>query len=115
MHRMPPRRHLPVALVLLFVLGLAPPPATAALIFRMGDTVFVDGKQYSWEEWKKIRDNYRPEPASSKDAQPLAATTAASAITDTQPRAASCNTTIYHDEFPSDDERFECSSGLGAL
>jgi hypothetical protein len=32
-----------------------------------------------------------------------------------EPRAASCVTSIYYDEFPSEDERFRCSAGLGAL
>jgi len=40
----------------LLALAVAP-SALAAFIFRAGDTVYVDGKQYSWEEWKKIRDN----------------------------------------------------------
>ena len=31
------------------------------------------------------------------------------------PRAAACTTAIYYDEFPSEDERFQCSVGLGAL
>src|SRR5207245_4823703 len=79
------------------------PPALAAFIFRVGDTVYVDGKQYSWEEWKKIRDN----PESLKQPQPAAAPTA--------PRAAACTTAIYYDEFPSEDESFQCTAGLGAL
>ncbi len=80
----------------------AAPPALAAFIFRVGDTVYVDGKQYSWEDWKKIRDTYQPEaPAPAVPAQ--------------EPRAASCVSSIYYDEFPSDDERFKCSAGLGAL
>ena len=29
----------------------------AAFVFRIGDTVYVDGKRYSWDEWKKIRDS----------------------------------------------------------
>ena len=78
-------------------------PALAAFIFRVGDTVYVDGKQYSWEEWKKIRDN----PESLKQPQPAAAPTA--------PRAAACTTAIYYDEFPSEDESFQCTAGLGAL
>src|SRR5437667_7295011 len=79
------------------------PPALSAFIFRVGDTVYVDGKQYSWEEWKKIRDN----PESLKQPQPAAAPTA--------PRAAACTTAIYYDEFPSEDESFQCTAGLGAL
>jgi len=74
----------------------------AALVFRVGDVVYVDGKQYSWEEWKQIRDSEH-----RAEAQPTAAPTAA--------RAASCVTAIYYAEFPSEDERFECSGGLGAL
>jgi len=71
------------------------PPALSAFIFRVGDTVYVDGKQYSWEEWKKIRDN----PEALKQSQ----------------RAAACTTVIYYDEFPSEDEKFQCTAGLGSL
>jgi len=83
--------------------AIVAPPALAAFIFRVGDTVYVDGKRYSWEEWKKIRDN----PESAKQAQPAAPAAG--------PRAAACTTAIYYDEFPSEDERFQCSAGLGAL
>jgi hypothetical protein len=31
------------------------------------------------------------------------------------PRAAACTATIYYDEFPSEDERFQCSADLGML
>jgi hypothetical protein len=80
-------------------------PALAVFIFRVGDTVYVDGKQYSWEGWKKVRDTYQPE----------ATAPAALQATAPGPRAASCVSSIYYDEFPSDDERFSCSAGLGAL
>jgi len=90
---------LPIALAFLAA------PALAAFIFRVGDTVYVDGKQYSWEEWKKIRDN----PESLKQPQPAAAAPT------TGPRAAACTTVIYYDEFPSEDERFQCSADLGML
>jgi hypothetical protein len=76
----------------------------AVFVFRMGDTVYVDGKRYSWEEWKKIRDTYQQQPTATAVPVPSQAA-----------RAASCITTIYYDEFPSEDERFQCSSGLGAL
>ena len=92
-------------LALPLALAIVAPPALAAFIFRVGDTVYVDGKRYSWEEWKKIRDD----PESLKQAQPAAAAPAAG------PRAAACTTMIYYDEFPSEDERFQCSAGLGAL
>ena len=91
--------------MLLAALCIAAPPAMAAFVFRMGDTVYVEGKRYSWEEWKKIRDTYQQQPAQ----------TAAVSVPSQAPRAASCITTIYYDEFPSEDERFQCSSGLGAL
>ena len=80
---------------------LAATPAMAALVVRIGDMVYVDGKQYTWDEWQKIRDT----PAAS-----VVPTKAAA-----QPRAASCSTTVYHDEFPPDDERFDCSADLGRL
>ena len=91
--------------MLLAALCAAAPPAMAVFVFRAGDTVYVDGKRYSWEEWKKIRDTYQQQPT------PTAAVSAPSQA----PRAASCVTTIYYDEFPSEDERFQCTSGLGAL
>ena len=92
-------------LALLLALTAAIPPALAVLIFRVGDTVYVDGKQYTWEEWKKIRDN----PEALKQSQPAAAAPVAG------PRAAACTTAIYYDEFPSEDERFQCSADLGML
>ena len=94
-------KHLLLSLPL--ALAIAAPPALAAFIFRVGDTVYVDGKQYSWEEWKRIRDN----PEALKQSQPAASAAGA--------RAAACTTAIYYDEFPSEDERFQCSAGLGAL
>ncbi|HMG61077.1 MAG TPA: hypothetical protein VK583_15210 [Burkholderiales bacterium] len=89
----------------LLLAAVVTPPALSAFIFRVGDTVYVDGKGYSWEEWKKIRDN----PESLKQPQPAAAAPTSG------PRAAACTTVIYYDEFPSEDERFQCSAGLGAL
>jgi len=86
-------------------LAIAAPAALAAFIFRVGDTVYVDGKRYGWEEWKKIRDN----PELQKEPQPAASAPGAG------PRAAACTTIIYYDEFPSEDERFQCTAGLGAL
>jgi hypothetical protein len=77
----------------------------AALVFRIGDTVYVDGKPYTWEEWKKVRESDRRE----------AAPTAVPAADISAVRAASCVTPIHYAEFPSDDERFQCSSGLGSL
>jgi hypothetical protein len=91
-------------LALPLVLAFVAPPALAAFVFRVGDTVYVDGKRYSWEEWKKIRDNpelREPRPAATA---PLAG-----------PRAAACTTIIYYDEFPSEDESFQCTAGLGAM
>ena len=93
------------AALLLLALCFVAPPAMAVFVFRMGDTVYVDGKRYSWEEWKKIRDTYQQQPTP----------TAAVSVPSQAPRAATCITAIYYDEFPSEDERFQCSSGLGAL
>ena len=92
-------------LALPLALAFLAPPALGVLIFRVGDTVYVDGKRYSWEEWKKIRDN----PEALKQSQPAASAPVAG------PRAAACTTAIYYDEFPSEDESFQCSAGLGAL
>jgi hypothetical protein len=83
--------------------------AMAAFIFRAGDSVWVDGKKYSWEEWKKIRDD--PELVKQSEEGPPQA----KPISPGEPRAASCATAIYYDEFPSEDERFQCTAGLGAL
>ena len=101
--------------MLLAALFAAAPPALAVFVFRAGDTVYVDGKRYSWEEWKKIRDSYQPEAPAAKTADTVAAAPAAVPAAAQEPRAASCITSIYYDEFPSEDERFQCTSGLGAL
>ncbi|HZF20375.1 MAG TPA: hypothetical protein VE008_11785 [Burkholderiales bacterium] len=93
--------------VLALAAGLAAgSSATAAFIFRAGDSVWVDGKRYTWEEWKKIRDD----PEMVKQLQPTGEAAPAAG-----PRAAACTTAIYYDEFPSDDEQFQCTAGLGAL
>ena len=101
--------------MLLAALFAAAPPALAVFVFRAGDTVYVDGKRYSWEEWKKIRDSYQPEAPAAKTADTVAAVPPAVPAAAQEPRAASCITSIYYDEFPSEDERFQCTSGLGAL
>src|SRR5438270_9665101 len=95
--------------MLLAALCVAAPPALAVFVFRMGDTVYVDGKRYSWEEWKKIRDTYQAQPDAAKPQAALRASPAAAAVAPTEPRAASCITAIYYDEFPSEDERFQCT------
>ena len=97
--------------VMLVLLGLvlSGSSAFAAFIFRSGDSVWVDGKRYTWEEWKKIRDD--PELVKkSQDAEGKKVELAPG-----EARAASCATAIYHDEFPGDDEQFQCTAGLGAL
>ena len=95
-------------LAALLSLLLAESSATAAFIFRAGDSVWVDGKRYTWEEWKKIRDDPEivKQSQQSEGAKPAPLP---------GPRAAACTTAIYYDEFPSDDEKFQCSAGLGAL
>jgi len=105
------------AAMLLLALCFAAPPAMAVFVFRMGDTVYVEGKRYSWEEWKKIRDTYQQQPTGTAKAEDKqqAAPAAAVSVPSQAARAASCITTIYYDEFPSEDERFQCTSGLGAL
>ena len=107
--------------------ALAAPPAGAEFIVRIGNTVYVDGKAYDWEEWKKIRDDPRrltsaatlqppqgisgPAPQASTAAVQEAAGKAAAG----GPHAASCMTAAYFDEFPSEEERFQCGAALGAL
>ena len=90
-----------LAAALFLCLGIG--TAAAGVVFRVGDTVYVDGKQYTWEEWKKIRDTAAVEPAAPKAAEKPGG------------RAASCTTSMYYDQFPSEDEHFDCSGGLGAL
>lgn len=93
-------------------------PASAEFVFRMGDTVYVDGKAYDWEEWKKIRDDPRRlAPAPVKEAATARAADAAPerTLAAEGPRAASCVSSAYYDEFPADEERFQCSASLGAL
>ena len=96
-----------LAATLILSLGLGAETAAAGVVFRVGDTVYVDGKQYTWDEWKKIRDTAAVEPAP----QP----TSPKAAGKPSLRAASCTTAIYYDQFPSEDERFDCSGGLGSL
>ncbi len=86
--------------VLVLALGGVAPPATAAFVFRIGDVVYVDGTKYNREDWKKLRE--APPPTAAAASGPAA-------------RAASCVTGIYYEAFPSEDERFQCSAGLGAL
>lgn len=88
--------------------------AQARFVFRVGDSVYIDGKEYTWEEWQRIRDQpAQPEPAVQKE--PAAAPAKAGEAPAARPRAATCETSIYYDEFPPDDEKFQCTEGLGAL
>jgi len=87
--------------------------AAAAFIFRSGDSVWVDGKRYTWEEWKKIRDD--PELVKRSQGATAAPQAEPAKPAAGEPRAATCATAIYHDEFPSEDEQFQCSAGLGPL
>jgi hypothetical protein len=87
-------------------------PSFARFVFRAGDTVYVDGKQYTWEEWQRIR-NQPESPAPDARVPTPAAPAPQKAAAGQEPRAASCETSIYHDEFPPDDEKFVCSEGLG--
>lgn len=99
-------------------LALAESSAIAAFIFRAGDSVWVDGKRYTWEEWKKIRDDpdlVKQSQGTAAAAPPAPQPEPAKPTAAAGPRAATCATAIYHDEFPSDDERFQCSAGLGEL
>jgi hypothetical protein len=105
-------KHLGWILGLAVGLLLAESSAVAAFIFRAGDSVWVDGKKYSWEEWKKIRDD--PELAKQSESAPAPKAEPANPAAG-EARAATCATAIYHDEFPSDDEQFQCTAGLGAL
>lgn len=92
-------------------------PAFAAFVFKVGDTVYVDGKAYSWDEWKKIRDNpdlRKPQQAPPAQA-PSAVGAAGASSAAVAARATTCTTPIYYDEFPKDDDEFLCTAGLGSL
>ncbi len=109
-------RRLLVSAAIVAVGLIAAAPATAAVI-KIGDTVYVDGKEYTWEQWKKIRDN----PELQKQAAPAAATAVAPAAVTAPsapllaPRAATCTTPVYYDEVPREGDEFQCTAGLGAL
>jgi hypothetical protein len=104
---------------------LALPAICGALLFsgtavsaviKIGDTVYVDGKEYTWAEWKKLRDD----PELQKQALPAASqgvsTPARAPATAVRgARAASCTTPVYYDEFPKEGDEFECTGGLGSL
>jgi len=92
-------------LALPLALAIVAPQALAAFIFRVGDTVYLDVNRYRWNGCRKTPHN----PESETQSQPAAAAPAA------EPRAAACTTVIYYDEFPSEDERFQCSADLGML
>ena len=101
------------SLALLILLFAAAPLAMAQFVFRIGDTVYVDGRKYTWDEWQKVRDHYK---APSEPASTAAVAAASRTPSDSNaPRAASCTTSTYYDEFPADAERFSCTEGLGAL
>lgn len=85
--------------------------ARAAVVIKIGDTVYVDGKEYSWEDWKKMRDN----PAQAAPAAAPAVVPAAGPSPSAGPRTATCTTPVYYDEFPKDGDEFQCSGGLGSL
>ncbi|HKV99175.1 MAG TPA: hypothetical protein VJN96_05090 [Vicinamibacterales bacterium] len=101
------------SIALLLLLLSAAPLAMAQFVFRVGDSVYVDGHKYTWDDWQKIRDHYQP--PSSSAAPTAVAEARPDASTSNGPRAASCISSIYYDVFPADDERFSCTEGLGAL
>ena len=85
--------------------------AGAAVVIKIGDTVYVDGKEYTLEEWKKMRDHpVQGGPAAAPAVVPTAAPSPSAA-----PRTATCTTPVYYDEFPKDGDEFRCSGGLGSL
>jgi hypothetical protein len=111
--------HMPSRLVLTVLLAVClwavAIPSFARFVFRVGDTVYVDGKQYTWEEWQRIRNQPESPAATSQAPSPAVPSLApAKAPAEHEAHAASCETAIYHDEFPPDDETFDCSEGLGA-
>jgi hypothetical protein len=104
--------------------------AHADLVFRVGGTVFANGKTYSQEEWDRVRNDPQaraaPQPAATAPTQPAAAAPAQARTelqtTTVQPRpgipgmrAASCRTTRMYDEFPDASEKFACGAELGSL
>jgi hypothetical protein len=113
------------AFLVVAFLALALPAgvAQARFVFRVGDSVYVDGKEYTWEEWQRIRDQPAPpevaaekKPAAAPASpEPAPAPAKGGQAPQARPRAATCETSIYYDEFPPDDEKFQCTEGLGAL
>jgi hypothetical protein len=113
------------ALLAVVILALALPAgiAQARFVFRVGDSVYVDGKEYTWAEWQRIRDQpAQPEAAAEKkpaaapaSPEPAPAPAKGGQAPQARSRAATCETSIYYDEFPPDDEKFQCTEGLGAL
>ena len=95
--------------------GLVSTVPAAAAVIKIGDTVYVDGKEYTWEEWKKIRDNpeLQKQAASAAAVAPAAVTAPSAPLL--APRAATCTTPLYYDEFPGEGDEFQCTAGLGAL
>lgn len=91
-------------------------PAHAEFIVRLGNIVYVDGKAYDWDEWKKVRDDpNRLASQAPAQAAPAASAAPPAAPAADLPRAASCITAGAYTQFPAEDERFECSGGLGLL
>ncbi|HYL89209.1 MAG TPA: hypothetical protein VEU32_10645, partial [Burkholderiales bacterium] len=88
-----------------------PPPPPPDLVLRFGDSVHVNGKTYTREEWDKIKDD---PVARAQAAEPVHPETRSKAASE-GPRAATCRTTGTYDEFPAESEKFSCSGDLGSL
>lgn len=108
-------KRLSLLLALPIALTLAPLPAAAAFVFRVGDKVYVDGKEYTWEEWQRIRGNRDADEPQKSPAATSPAPQAVPAAPGVGFRAAVCTSAVYYDEFPSEDEQFQCNLGLGSL
>lgn len=101
--------------------GLWCAPAHADLVLRLGnDTVWVNGKTYTREEWERIKDDPKaragaqePKAASGGAVASRAATAQAAPVSG--PRAATCRSGHMYDEFPDESEKFTCSGSLGSL
>ncbi len=121
-------KKIPARMLLALLAALACASARADFVFRMGDSVHVNGKVYTQEEWDRIKNDPKARAEAegkAAPAQPAAAPAAAPAVATTAPasapariagpRAATCRTTRMLEEFPDEGEKFSCSGGLGSL
>lgn len=119
-------RHL-MLVGLLFLGGCA---ATGKpMVFVVGDYAYVNGQKVPLEQYKQMKANGTLEqfttmrgpaplagaPAPQPGTLPPAGAPTAMPLPAGAARTAICRTMHLYDEFPADDEKFSCTSGLGEL